>query len=235
MNLPDFNQLEEKLNLAFKNKDLLTQAFCHKSFVNEHPNLGFTHNERLEFLGDAVLELIVTEYLYNHFKDKPEGELTALRSALVKAQTLAKVAERLGFNGFLLLSKGESKAQGKARRYILANTFEALIGALYLDQGFRKAKKFVLENLIKPELPVILEQKLFLDFKSKFQEVAQEKVGITPTYQVLKEWGPDHAKNFRVAVYLGKEKIAEGEGTSKQEAEEKAAQKALEVKGWNDF
>jgi ribonuclease-3 len=229
--MKDFSTLEEKLNLQFKNKDLLVQAFCHRSYLNENPNFYLSHNERLEFLGDAVLELVVTEYLYHQYPQKPEGELTAWRSALVNAKMLSKIAKSLGFNDFLLLSKGEAKETGKAREYILANSFEALIGAIYLDKGIEKVKKFVKTYLLK-ELPQIIEKGLFKDAKSRFQEEAQERIGVTPTYQVLKEWGPDHAKHFRVGVYLGEAKIAEGEGSSKQEAEEEAAKQALEVKRW---
>ena len=229
--MKDFSRLEKELNFSFRNRDLLIQAFCHRSYLNENPDFYLSHNERLEFLGDAVLELVVTEYLYQKYPQKPEGELTAWRAALVNAKMLSKVAKTLGFNDFLLLSKGEAKESGKARDYILANTFEAFIGALYLDQGMAKVKEFTKSCLIK-ELPEIIEKGLFKDAKSRFQEEAQERVGITPSYQVIKEWGPDHAKHFIVAVFLGKEKIAEGEGSSKQEAEENAARNALEIKSW---
>ena len=229
--MKDFSRLEKELNFSFRNRDLLIQAFCHRSYLNENPDFYLSHNERLEFLGDAVLELVVTEYLYQKYPQKPEGELTAWRAALVNAKMLSKVAKTLGFNDFLLLSKGEAKESGKARDYILANTFEAFIGALYLDQGMAKVKEFTKSCLIK-ELPEIIEKGLFKDAKSRFQEEAQERVGITPSYQVIKEWGPDHAKHFIVGVFLGKEKIAEGEGSSKQEAEENAARNALEIKSW---
>jgi len=227
----DFSILEKKLNFEFKNKDLLAQAFCHRSYLNEKPGFYLFHNERLEFLGDAVLELIVTEYLYKNYPRKSEGELTSWRAALVNAKMLAKIAKDLDFNEFLLLSQGEAKETGKARQYILANTFEALIGALYLDQGIEKPHEFIKTYLIK-ELPEILEKGLFRDAKSRFQEEAQERVGITPTYEVLKEWGPDHVKHFTIGVFLEKEKVAEGEGSSKQEAEEEAARQALETKEW---
>jgi len=227
----DFSEFEKKLNLKFKNKDLLIQAFCHRSYLNENPKFYLEHNERLEFLGDAVLELIVTEYLYQSYPKKPEGELTNWRAALVNAKMLAEVAKNLGLNGFLLLSKGEEKEMGKARQYILANTFEALIGALYLDQGHKVCQKLIKKYLIK-KLPHIIEAGLYKDAKSCFQEEAQEKVGITPTYQVLKEWGPDHAKHFVIGVFLENDLTAEGKGSSKQEAEEAAAKKALSVKHW---
>jgi ribonuclease-3 len=227
-----FSILEKKLDLDFENKDLLIQAFCHRSYLNEHPDFYLTHNERLEFLGDAALELIVTEYLYKKYPKKSEGELTNWRAALVNAKTLGDLARELGFNDFLLLSKGEAKEEGKARQYILANTFEALIGAIYLDMGYKKCQEFVEKKLIERKLPEIIEKGLFKDAKSRFQEEAQERVGITPSYKVLDEWGPDHAKHFLVGVFLKEELVAKGEGSSKQEAEEEAAKNALKIKGW---
>ena len=230
--MKNFLILEKQLKLNFKNKDLLIEAFCHRSYLNENPKFRLSHNERLEFLGDAVLELIVTEYLYKKYPEKNEGELTNWRATLVNAKILGDLAKELGFNDFLLLSRGEQKETGKARQYILANTFEALIGAIYLDQGYDVAKNFVKKNLIEKKLPEIIEKGLFKDPKTKFQEEAQERVKITPVYKVLKEWGPDHAKHFVVGVFLGDELIATGEGTSKQEAEEEAAKNALKLKGW---
>jgi len=230
--MKDFLILEKKLGLNFKNKDLLVEAFCHRSYLNENPKFHLPHNERLEFLGDAVLELIVTEYLYQKYPEKNEGELTNWRAALVNAKILGDLAKGLGFNDFLLLSKGEEKETGKGRQYILANTFEALIGAIYLDQGYGVAKNFVEKNLIERKLPEIIEKGLFKDPKTRFQEEAQERVKITPVYKVLEEWGPDHAKHFLVGVFLGNELVAKGEGSSKQEAEEEAAKNALKIKGW---
>ncbi|MBI5221221.1 MAG: ribonuclease III [Candidatus Magasanikbacteria bacterium] len=227
----DFSKVEQKLGLDFKNKDLLTQAFVHRSFLNENPDFKLSHNERLEFLGDAILEHVVTEYLYREYPKKSEGELTSWRAALVNAKMLAKVAQDLGFNDFLLLSQGELKEEGKARQYILANTFEAFVGSLYLDQGLDSCRDFIGKTLIK-ELSYIIESGIFKDAKSHFQEEAQDKTGITPIYNVLKEWGPDHDKKFIVGVFLGKELIAQGEGFSKQEAEEEAAKNALRTKGW---
>jgi len=229
--MKDFSPLEKKLNLKFKNKDLLIQAFCHRSYLNENPDFYLDHNERLEFLGDAVLELIVTEYLYQKYPKKPEGELTNWRAALVNAKMLSEVAKDLDFNDFLLLSRGEAKGLGKARQYILANTFEALIGAIYLDRRLDPCKEFIKKYLIK-KLPHIIEAGLFRDAKSQFQEESQERVGITPTYKVLEERGPDHVKHFIIGVFLNKELAAKGEGSSKQEAEEKAAKNALEIKKW---
>jgi len=230
--MKDFSIFEEKLGLNFKNKDLLTQAFAHRSYLNENPDFRLDHNERLEFLGDAVLELIVTEDLYKKYPEKAEGELTNWRASLVNAKTLMKIAEDLGFNDFLLLSKGETKELGKARAYILANTFEALIGSIYLDSGYAEAEKFIKKYVIAI-LPDIIKNKLYKDAKSQFQEEAQEKVGVTPVYKVVKEWGPDHQKNFVVGVFLKEEMIAKGEGSSKQEAEEAAAKEALNTKNWD--
>jgi len=218
------------LNLKFKNKNLLRQALTHRSYLNESPNLELGHNERLEFLGDAVLELVVTEYLYQNYKS-PEGELTSWRAALVNAEMLSKKAKELGLNDEILLSKGEAKDTGKGRNYILANALEALIGAIYLDQGYEAAEKFIKENILI-ELPSILENKLYLDAKSQFQERAQEEVNITPEYKVLKEWGPDHDKKFKIGVCLGLELVATAIGSSKQESQQKAAEKALKVKKW---
>jgi ribonuclease-3 len=229
--MEDFSKVEKKINIKFKNKDLLVQAFCHRSYLNENPDFHLENNERLEFLGDAVLELIVTEYLFQKYPKKSEGELTNWRAALVNAKMLSKMARELDFNGFLLLSRGEAKELGKARQYILANTFEALIGAIYLDRGYQITKSLIEKKLIK-KLPEIIKKGLFKDAKSSFQEEAQERVGLTPAYKVLKEWGPDHAKHFIIGVFLDKELVAEGEGSSKQEAEEAAAKKALVVKKW---
>jgi ribonuclease-3 len=231
--MKDFTEFENKLGINFKNKELLTQAFTHRSYLNENPDFKLEHNERLEFLGDAVIELIVTEHLYNQYPDKPEGELTNWRAALVNAKMLSSVAKELGFNDYLLLSRGEAKEGGKARDYILANTFEALLGAMYLDSGYEPADKFIVKYLLT-ELPNIIKEGTYKDSKSKFQEEAQDKVSITPSYKVLRESGPDHEKRFVVGVYLGAELVAEGAGFSKQEAEEEAAKQALENKKWNN-
>ncbi|MEX2145069.1 MAG: ribonuclease III [Candidatus Spechtbacterales bacterium] len=225
--MSDFSKLEEKLNLSFKNKNLLKQAFVHRSFLNENPAPGLDHNERLEFLGDAVLELIVTEYLYNNY-DNPEGELTSWRAALVNSKMLSSVAKELSFNDYILLSKGESQDVGRARQYILANAVEALIGAIYIDLGTDEADKFI-KNHILSHLPAVLEKKLYRDPKSYLQELVQEKFGITPTYEVLEETGPDHAKTFIVGVYIEKELLAKGKGSNKQEAQEEAARNAIDT------
>jgi len=229
--MKDFEVLEKKLGLKFKDKDILKQAFTHRSYLNENPSFKLEHNERLEFLGDAVMELIVTDYLYREYPEKPEGDLTNWRAALVNAKMLTSVAEELGFNDFLLLSRGEAKEMGKARAYILANTFEAFLGALYLDLGYIACDEFLKKHLLK-NLAEIIKDGSYKDAKSKFQEEAQEKVSITPNYKVIKESGPDHDKIFMVGVFLGEELVAEGKGSSKQEAEESAAKLALEVKHW---
>lgn len=226
----NLNKVEDNIGVIFKNKDLLQQAFVHRSYLNEHPKYGLEHNERLEFLGDAVLELAVTKYLYENYPN-PEGELTIWRAALVNSKMLSRVATRLGFDDYLLFSKGEARDTGRARQFILANTFEAVVGAVYLDQGFEKARGLIEKKLII-ELPDILEKKLYHDPKSCFQEQSQDKMGITPVYEVLTESGPDHAKRFIVGVFLGEKMIAKGEGPSKQAAQEKAAEAAIKKKGW---
>ncbi|MFA6190020.1 MAG: ribonuclease III [Candidatus Staskawiczbacteria bacterium] len=227
----DFEILEKKLGVKFNDKNLLKHAFTHRSYLNENPDLKLEHNERLEFLGDAVMELIVTEHLYKEFPEKAEGDLTNWRAALVNAKMLTSVAKELEFNDFLLLSKGESKEMGKARDYILANTFEAFLGAYYLDSGFKPCDEFIRKNLLK-NLAEIIRDGSYKDAKSKFQEEAQERVSITPNYKVIKESGPDHEKSFVVGVYLEEELVAEGMGSSKREAESAAAELALEVKKW---
>lgn len=229
--MKDFSLLEKKLKVSFKDKNLLKQAFVHRSYLNENPEMGLEQNERLEFLGDAVLELVITEKLYKDYPDKPEGELTNWRAALVNAKMLSEIAQELGFNDFLLLSRGESKELGKARQYILANTFEAFVGAMYLDSGYKTSDKFIKECLL-PKLENIIQKRLYKDAKSEFQEEAQDKVGVTPVYKVVKESGPDHKKKFTVGVFLESELVAEGEGYSKQEAEEEAAKSALSIKKW---
>lgn len=226
-----FNDFAAKIGVYFKNEDLLKQAFTHRSFLNENPDWPIPHNERLEFLGDAVLELIVSEFLFEKFPEKPEGELTSLRAALVNADMLAEIAEDLGLNDFILLSRGEARDFGRGRLYILANTYEAIIGAIYLDRGYKITADFVKKNLL-PKIEKVLANGLYKDPKSFFQEKAQEIAKTTPIYKVLEEWGPDHEKQFRIGVYLGDELIAEGEGPSKQIAEQEAARLALRLKKW---
>ncbi len=230
INFPDF---EKKTGFIFKNKELLAQAFTHRSYINENSSGKTSHNERLEFLGDAVLELSVTDYLYKNYKEKDEGELTAYRSALVNAVIIGEVAGELNMNDYLLLSKGEAKDVGKARTYILANTYEAYLGALYLDQGYHACDKFIQDTLII-RLPDIVKNKLWRDAKSLVQEKSQEHLNVTPSYNVINETGPDHDKHFTIGIFFGKEKIAIGKGKSKQEGEQNAARNALELKKWLD-
>jgi ribonuclease-3 len=227
----NFSQLEERLSFAFQNSDLLLQALTHRSYLNENPSSPVGHNERLEFLGDAVLELAVTEDLYAKFPDKPEGELTSFRAALVNAKMLSEVAVALQINDFLLLSRGESKDTGRARQYILANAFEALVGAMYLDRGYEPVRDFIARTVLS-RMTDVLDKKLYKDPKSLFQEEAQERLGITPTYDVRREWGPDHDRHFVIGVFLRDEMVAEGEGPSKQSAQEAAARAGLAAKGW---
>jgi ribonuclease-3 len=227
----DFSKFEKKIAISFQDKDLLKQAFIHRSYINENKDLNLTHNERLEFLGDAVLELISTVYLYKKYPQSAEGELTAYRSSLVNAVNLASIATKLGMEEYLLLSHGEKKDKGRARQIILANTMEALIGAIFLDRGYEIAEAFILKNIMYL-IDAIVAAGSWIDSKSTFQETAQEETGITPSYKMIKEIGPDHDKQFTIGVYLRNEKIAEGNGKSKQEAEQNAAQKALEMKGW---
>jgi len=229
MNNP--SEFAKKIKVNFTNKDLLTQVFVHRSYLNENPNFKLDHNERLEFLGDAVLELIVTDYLYKKLPN-PEGELTNIRSALVKGKMLSDVADTLEMNKYLMLSRGETKSEGKARQIILANALEALIGAIYLDQGYDVTKKFIHDNILI-KLDSILNEKLYLDAKSHLQELAQAEFSFTPIYKVVEESGPDHNKTFIVGCFIKENKISEGLGTSKQAAETNAAEIALEH--WSDF
>ncbi len=227
----DFKAFEAKLNLSFNDPKLLRQAFTHRSYINEHRGEAGSHNERLEFLGDAVLELISTHFLFEKFPNHDEGELTAFRASLVNAVTCAEIATALGMNDFLLLSKGESKDHGRARGILLANAFEALIGAIYLDQGLDAARTFISEHLF-PKIDEIVHKQLWRDAKSALQEKVQEHEGVTPHYSVVRESGPDHDKEFVVGVYAKDRLLAQGTGKSKQEAEQAAAQAAIEAKGW---
>lgn len=230
MEINKTQELEDKLGVRFKNHDLLLEALTHRSYLNEKPDWHLNHNERLEFLGDAVLELVVTEYLFKNYSD-PEGILTSWRAALVNSTMLADISKKLDLNEYVLLSHGEKRDLGRARQYILANALEAIIGAIYLDQEYEETKKFI-ERAILPEFPRIIEQKLYKDAKSLFQEKAQERVGVTPSYRVIDEWGPDHSKTFKVGVYLNGELAGVGFGPSKQEAQQKAAEDALHKKEW---
>ncbi len=230
-NQNDFAPLMERIGYEFKDLSLLRQAVTHRSYLNEHPDWPSGHNERLEFLGDAVLELVVTEYLYANYPAETEGQMTNWRAALVNANILSDITNRFSLNDYLLLSRGESRDTGRARQYILANAIEALIGAMYLDGGYEPCKEFI-TKFVLVRLPEIIEAKLYRDAKSTLQEEAQERLSVTPTYQVMEEWGPDHARQFRIGVYLGKELAGEGQGSSKQDAQQAAAEDALKNKNW---
>ncbi len=223
-----FVLLAKAIGVRFKDKDLLAQALTHRSAVRESAAHG--NNERLEFLGDAVLELATTEYLFNLSK-KSEGELTNWRSALVQGDHLSEVARELKLGEYLFMSRGEEASEGRAKTSTLANAVEALIGAIYVDQGFDAAKEFC-QKFILRNLQDLLARGKHRDEKSVFQEHAQERYGITPHYDVLSESGPDHDKVFVSAVFIGDEKIAQGEGNSKQRAEQAAAKAGLKVKKW---
>ncbi|HXV27224.1 MAG TPA: ribonuclease III [Candidatus Paceibacterota bacterium] len=223
--------LQERIGYTFTDGELLRQALTHRSYLNENPTWPVGHNERLEFLGDAVLELVVTEELYAKFPDRPEGEMTNWRAALVNATMLSGITSDFDLNAHILLSRGEARDTGRARQYILANAMEALIGAIYLDGGYEAAKTFIL-RFVMARLDEVLTKKLYKDAKSLLQEEAQERLGFTPNYEVLREWGPDHARQFRIGVFLGPDMVGEGEGSSKQDAQQVAAEAALKNKGW---
>jgi ribonuclease III len=226
-----YEQLQEVIKIEFADPELLDTAFVHRSYLNEHRDVKIVHNERLEFLGDAVLELVVTEFLYKGYPTKGEGILTNWRSALVKGKHLAEIAENLKLGTYIYLSKGEEKSGGRTKHIILANILEALIGAIYLDKGYKKAHEFI-EEFILARLSSILEKGLHIDAKSRFQEISQDKLGLTPEYRLVDEKGPDHNKIFIMGVYLKEELIGTGDGTSKQNAEQKAAEAALKEKNW---
>ena|SRR3989344_4943482 len=227
----DLEELEKTLNIKFRNKNLLKNAFIHRSYLNEHSEEKLPNNERLEFLGDSILAFVVSTYLFQNHPDSQEGDLTNFRASLVNSKSLSEVAKRLNLGKFLYLSRGEETTGGREREYLLANTVESLIGAIYLDSGIEKVSSFI-KNYILNNLGEIIEKELYKDFKSKMQERSQEVFSITPTYQVIIEEGPDHNKKFRLGVYLGKLLVSEGEGKSKQEAEQKAAKAAYES-DWN--
>lgn len=229
--MPDFQSFAARIGVSFTNLDLLIEAFTHRSYINEHREYAGNHNERLEFLGDAVLELAVTDFLFKKYPGSAEGELTNYRAALVNTVSLASSAQAIGINDYLLLSKGESKDMGRARDVILADAFEAIIGAIYLDSGYESAEKFIAAHLYT-KIDEVIEKRAYQDAKSRFQEIAQEKKGQTPSYKTLSEVGPDHNKRFTIGVFIGSEEIAQGEGQSKQEAEQAAATAGLTKMGW---
>jgi|ERR1035437_8961051 ribonuclease-3 len=231
--MPQFEAFAKKIGVSFSDIGMLKTACTHRSYLNENKVMGLEHNERLEFLGDAVLELVITYFLYKKYPHKNEGELTSFRAALVNTVSLSRVADRLKINDYLLLSRGEEKDKGRARGIIMADAVEAIIGAIYIDQGYSAAANFVSEHLLEViDIDEIVSKKLWLDAKSRFQEKAQEVESLTPLYKTMKETGPDHNKMFTLGVFIGDVQIATGTGPSKQEAEQKAAEKALEVKKW---
>lgn len=226
MDTKKLKKLGEVLQIKIADLDLFSTAFTHRSYLNEHPGYNLPSNERLEFLGDAVLQLLSSEYLYKNYPN-PEGDLTNFRSAIVCTKSLAKEARKLHYGDFLLLSKGEEATGGRDREYILANTFEAVLGAMFLQEGLDKCREFVTRELFY-KVKDVIDHKAYRDAKSEFQEEAQQRLGITPSYVVLDTWGPDHEKKFKVGVYLSQEEYGVGEGPSKQKAEEEAAKKALD-------
>lgn len=229
-----YEALEKVIKIEFEKRALLDMAFVHKSYINENQDKKPEHNERIEFLGDAVLELVVTEFLYKNYPAKGEGVLTNWRAALVRGNHLAEIAQELNLGLYLYLSKGEERSGGRKKNYILANTLESLIGAIYLDKGYETAHGFINEFILK-KLGSILELGLHIDPKSRFQEICQEVVGVTPEYKMVKDEGPDHNKSFIMGVYIGEEYVAEGKGSSKQKAEQDAAAEGLKVKKWEDY
>lgn len=226
-NKVDIEKFEGILQIKFKDKNLLRRSLTHRSYLNENHGKNLKSNERLEFLGDAVLEIITTEYLFTKYPDNPEGDLTSFRSALVKTTSLGETALELGFGEFLFMSNGEEATGGRERPYILANTYEAVLGAIHLDQGYAVAKDFV-ERTLLPKLDQIVRDRLDIDAKSKLQEIAQEVLSYTPIYELVKHHGPDHDKEFEMAVKISGKEFGRGRGKSKQEAEQNAAQSALD-------
>ena len=222
---PYHDWAKEKLGYDFDNIDLLVTALTHRSYLNEHKKSANEHNERLEFLGDAVLELVTTDFLFSNY-DKPEGILTAWRSALVRTESIGAAGERLGYEKLIRMSRGEKQGSARARQQILANAFEATTGAIYLDKGYEAAKKYITDNILST-LPQILEEESWRDPKSYLQEISQARDGFTPIYKVLNEDGPDHEKTFTLGVFVGDKKMGEGEGPSKQIAQQEAAREAI--------
>lgn len=229
--MQNYQKLEKKIGIKFKKKELVRSAFIHRSYVNEHRRENLEDNERLEFLGDAVLELAATNHLFHKYPGQDEGQMTSFRSALVKGKHLAEISSELGLGEYLFLSHGEEKSGGREKHYILANVLEALIGAIYLDHGYIKAEKFI-GKFILARLDEIIAHGKHIDAKSRFQETCQEKEGFTPHYDVLEESGPDHSKVFIMGAYINNVLIAKGRGSSKQKAEDEAAKNALKIKKW---
>lgn len=223
----DYLDLEKTINYTFKNKNLLKNAFIHRSYLNEHKNFPLSSNERLEFLGDSVLSLITSVYLFKNYPYLKEGEYTEIKSVIVKAESLAQAAKSIGINKYLFLSKGEEKMNGRNNKNILADSFEALIAAIFLDSNFENAYQFVVKYLFKSKLDKIVKNKEYQPYKSKLQEAIQAKYKKLPEYRVLEEKGPEHKRIFKVGVFFNDKKIGEGTGLSKKEAEEQAAKKAF--------
>lgn len=219
------SNLEKLISIKFTNRDLLKNAFIHRSYLNEHKKFKGSSNERLEFLGDSVLSIIVSIFLFNKLPQSPEGELTRLRASLVRTETLAKVAQKFSLGDFLYLSKGEEDSGGRSNNSTMANTFEALLGAIYLDQGFETAEEFVEKSILKNWK--LLATSAVSDNKSKLQEVMQKKYKISPTYKLLSAWGPDHARQFQIGVFMAEKLLGQGTGKNKQQAAQNAAQNAL--------
>ena len=222
----DFDKTKQILGKDLTDENLFRTAFTHRSYLNEHHECENPSNERLEFLGDAVLQLLSSEFLYKTYPEAPEGEMTNFRSSVVCTSSLAQEAKRMGYGNLLLLSNGEEATGGREREYILANTFEAVLGAIYLDKGLEKCRKF-LEKELFSKISNIVDNDIFKDSKSQFQEMAQDKFGVTPVYQIIDSWGPDHEKTFKMGVFIGKENWGIGEGKSKQRAEQAAAESGL--------
>lgn len=225
MNL--IEQLNQELSLDISNEELFQTAFTHRSYLNEHPKYPNPSNERLEFLGDAVLQFLSSRHLYNKFTTLPEGDLTNLRASIVKTTSLSEEAKKLNFGNYLLLSKGEESTGGRDREYLLANAFEAFLGALYIEKGIESCEEFLSKNLFY-KLEESISSQNFKDAKTKFQEKIQETRKTTPTYKIMDSWGSEHEKMFKVGVYIGSELFSEGEGASKQKAEQDAASKGLD-------
>lgn len=224
----NYEEIEQKLGIEFKNRDLLTTALTHRSYLNEHRGSASQNNERLEFLGDAVLELIISTYLFKTYPEKPEGELTNIRAAVVRTESLAQESRSLGLGKFLRMSKGEEDSGGKDKDYLLANTFEAVLGAIYEDQGIDVCKEYISRTLLK-KVGNIVENNLFIDPKTQAQEIIQAQFKVTPIYEVIKEEGPDHDKIFTVALRVNNKQMAIGTGSSKQRAEEEAARETVNL------
>lgn len=222
------NQLENSIGVKFKNTEILDQSLVHRSYLNENKNLKLSSNERYEFLGDAILEMWVSETLFKMFPEYSEGDLTNLRALIVCTQNLAKIATSFNLGDYIYLSKGEETHGGRGNPSILADTFEAMLGAIFLDQGHKSSFKFLKTILLK-NVTEISKQKIYKDPKSIFQEIAQNKRGVTPHYQTISESGPDHQKTFEVGVFINNEMIASGSGNSKQKAEEDASTKATKI------